>query len=69
MLELQREQGDQSMLSELTPNKPDKWWFNRDSLFLNHDKLGRNFGCKCNHPANNKTDANNNKPSEPLYNS
>jgi hypothetical protein len=38
-------------------------------LFLNHDKLGRNFGCKCNQPANNKADDNNNKPIEPAYNS
>jgi hypothetical protein len=29
-------------------------------LFLNQDKLGR-FGCKCNQPANNKADDNNNK--------
>ena len=31
---------------ELKPNKPDKWWFNLDSLFLNHDSPGRNLGCK-----------------------
>jgi hypothetical protein len=36
-------------------------------LFLNQDKLGRNFGCKCNQPANNKAD-DNNKPIEPKYN-
>ena len=55
--------------NELTPNNPDKWWFKRDSLFLNHDKLGRNFGCKCNQPANNKAEDNNNRPIAPWYNS
>ena len=39
--------------------------FWNDIIFLNQDKLGRNFGCKCNQPANNNTQDNNNKPIEP----
>lgn len=51
---------------ELTPNKPDKWWFNLDSTFLNHETVGLYFGCKCNHPANNAVEANKSKNIEPL---
>ena len=36
---------------------------------MNHDKLGRNFGCKCNQPANNNVQDNSNNPTEPAYNS
>jgi hypothetical protein len=29
---------------ELTPNNPARWWFRRDSAFLNQDRLGTEFG-------------------------
>ena len=51
---------------ELTPNKPDKWWFKRDSAFLNQETLGFHFGCKCNHPATKETAASANKNKAPV---
>ena len=64
---MQRELSDQTKLMNLPQIRPDRWWFSRDSLFLNQAKPGLNFGCRCNQPAKSNVVADKSRPNAPAY--